>query len=75
MTKNELLTLAIKLDAESGFPELTAEESWKAETILGMRRHALHLAAMYVYFASSQMEEEHGRDFDDLVMERTGNRL
>lgn len=56
MTKSELERLAVELDYESGFPELTAAQSWDAELHLGKRNYALHTAANHLFFAASLME-------------------
>lgn len=56
MTKHELQDLAIKLDYESGFPALTAEQSWHARAILGPVKFSMHEAANDLWAAAGAMD-------------------
>lgn len=58
LTRAQLLELAVKLDTQSGFPDLTPDQSWLARAILGPSRYAMHEAATALWHAASAMSRE-----------------
>ena len=58
MTHNEVREIAIQLDFASGYPLLSPDNSWDAESILGPARYAMFLAANHLWFAASLLQPE-----------------
>lgn len=49
MTREQLLSLACRLETESGFMSLSVDQSWHAEQTLGAVRYSMHRVAAEMF--------------------------